>query len=142
MEKLVTLMTCSICTCHEILQFVVFLPISNHLSKEAGGKAIIFVLSSSSSKNLIPGKLAICNHLFGGGCHRMWEAIGWPKKSLGGGRFQNFGLGCERLRLCQSVKECGRICFKRFPPKRRPQIDTNQAISNVSKPRSDSSFRI
>ena len=63
----VTTMTCSTCTCHKIPKFVVFLPnfilLQKHLSKEAGGKAIIFVLSSSSSENLISERLSICNHV-------------------------------------------------------------------------------
>ena len=40
-----------------------FYATSNHLSKEAGGKAILFVLSSSSSENLISVKLGICSHV-------------------------------------------------------------------------------
>ena len=40
------------------------------------------------------------------------------------------------------LRDAGGFVFKRFPPKRRPQIDTNQAISNVNKARSDSNFRI
>ena len=40
------------------------------------------------------------------------------------------------------LRDVGEFIFKRFPPKRRPQIDTNQAISHVSKARLDSNFRI
>ena len=58
-------MTCLRCTCHEIPTFVVFLPYFKLLQiiNQVRQLAIFFVLSSSSSENLIPEKLGICNHV-------------------------------------------------------------------------------
>ena len=72
-----------------------------------------------------------------GGCHRKWEAGGWPKShwEVGGSRILDQDVG--GLDFASQLRDVGGFVFKRFSPKQRHQIDTNQAIPSASNARSD-----
>ena len=60
----VTRMTCSTCTCHENLSCSsLILCYFKSFIEEGRWESIFFVLSSSSSENLISERLGICNHV-------------------------------------------------------------------------------